>query len=115
MAVFYQNTEVYNAGTGNLFLFLKVGMWQYYNSFVRIGKKKLVSGQFEALFIGPVQDCKNNSLVVEINATDTNEATNTVPVSLQLKDDQNDKVYEYAVEADKNGGTILFEIKFSIK
>lgn len=115
MAVFYQNSEVYQAGTGNLFLFLEVGMGQYYNSFVKIGKKKLVSGQFDEMLVGAIQDCRNKILIVEINATDVNPDTDIVPVNIRLKDDLNESSYEYTVEADKNGGTILFEIKFSIK
>ncbi|MBW0178313.1 hypothetical protein [Sediminibacterium sp.] len=115
MAVFYKNSETYKAGNGSLFLFLKVGMGQYYNAFIKIGKKKLVSGQFDEILIGDIEDCRNKILLVEINATDVNPDTDTVPVSIQLKDDQNESLYEYSVDADKNGGTILFEIKFSIK
>ncbi|TDO25176.1 hypothetical protein [Sediminibacterium goheungense] len=115
MAVFYKNEETYQSGTGNLFLFLKVGMGQYYNAFVKIGKKKLVFGQFEVILIGTVEDCHGKKLFVEINATDVNPHTDNVPVNIILKDDQQETVYDYSVDADKNGGTILFEIEFTIK
>ncbi len=115
MAVFYKNAESYQSGAGNLFLFLKVGMGQYYNAFVKIGKKKLVSGHFESILVGSLEDCRSKILLVEINATDVNPDTDTVPVSILLKDDQKQTLYEYTVDADKDGGTILFEIKFTIK
>mgnify|MGYP001627485040 CR=1 FL=1 len=115
MAKHYRNHENYRIGTGNLFLHLKVGNGQHHSTRVKLDKNTLVYGQFDTQFIGQAESCVNKRIWIEINATDTNEHTNLIPVTVKLKDDSSEKEYAYDLEADENGGTVIFDLIISVK
>lgn len=112
MATIYTANEKYELGTGILYISVVVGNKQKANTLVKLGKKIIVWGVFPKVPIDDVDNCNGKTLYVEVNATDTNSSTDTIPVTITLWDDKNKQVYSYQNDADENGGTVIFDIQF---
>lgn len=115
MAVVYKAKESYTLGTGNLKLTVEIGNGQKANTLVMLDDKVIVWGVISEITIDTVDNCKGKKLYLEVNATDTNSNTDTVPVTVDLHDDSAGEVYEYEEDADENGGTVIFEITINLK
>lgn len=116
MAIVYQANEKFTLGAdGDLFLSVKVGNKQKANTLVLLNDDFKIWGVFSELNVGAVVGCKGKKLYIEVNATDTNSQTNTVPVSITLRDNASSKNFDYENDADVNGGTVLFEINIDLK
>jgi Tfp pilus assembly major pilin PilA len=115
MAVIYKAKESFTLGSGNLKLSVEIGNGQKANTLVTLDDNIIVWGVISEITIDTVENCKNKKLYLEVNATDTNSNTDTVPVTIDLHDDSEEETYEYEEDADKNGGTVIFEITINLK
>ena len=114
MAVIYTANEDYQLGSGFLKLSVTVGNGQYANTLVKLDTQVKAWGIFPEIILDTVQNCKDKKLFLEINATDSKPNTQTIPITVIVKDDINAKTYSYTEEADVEGGTVLFNVYINL-